>query len=208
MAEPSEPARGRRARRSTEEIRVRILSAAREAFAQRGFAGATTRQIAVSAEVSEPLIFNHFGGKADLFEAAVLQPFNDRFAQFVSRSDMLPPDRELRSTEFVHALYPFLRDHADLLLAMVKSAHDMEAPHRALDGYFTSAVDRMRSQYDAAGLPHDVAPELLVRYAFGMMAGAVLMEDWFFAGAKPDAAVQEAALARMLFKASEPAVIG
>lgn len=212
MADPALVARkarssssGRRARRSTEEIRARILSAAREVFAQRGFAGATTRQIAASADVAEPLIFNHFGNKAELFAAAVLQPFNDRFAEFIIRSDTLPLDREVRSTEFVHALYPFLRDNADLLLALVKSTHDMEAPRRELDGYFSSAVARMRSQYEAAGLRFDVQPELLVRYAFGMLAGAVLFEDWFFHAGKPSQAIEEATLARMLFKASEPA---
>jgi len=199
------PSAGQRPRRSTKEIRERILEAAREVFAQRGYSGATTRQIATSADVAEPLIFNHFGNKADLFAVAVLQPFNDRFAQFIVRSDTLPLDRELRSAEFVRALYPFLRDNADLLLALVKSTHDMEAPHRELDAYFTSAVERMRSQYEAAGLAFDVPPELLVRYAFGMLAGAVLFEDWFFHTGKPATAVEEATLARILFKASEPA---
>ena len=41
----------RRARRSTAEIRALILEAARAVFAERGFAGATTRHIAARAEV-------------------------------------------------------------------------------------------------------------------------------------------------------------
>jgi len=212
MAERAAPARSgspraasRRARRSTSEIRERILEAAREAFASRGFAGATTRQIAASADVAEPLIFNHFGNKAELFAAAVLQPFNDRFAEFIAHSDTLPLDRELRSAEFVHALYPFLRRNAGLLLAMIKSTHDMEAPRRELDAYFASAAERMRAQYEGAGLRFDVPPELLVRYAFGTLAGAVLFEDWFFHADKPPESLEVATLARMLFKASEPA---
>lgn len=71
--------------------------------------------------MAEPLIFNNFGSKEALFTEAVTEPFNARFREFLTYSDTLPPDREERSMRFVQALYPFLRDHADLLLAMVKS---------------------------------------------------------------------------------------
>jgi len=197
--------RGRRARRTTQEIRERILEGARGVFAERGFAGATTRHIAARAEVSEPLIFNNFGSKAELFAHAVIEPFNVRFSEFLARSDELPPDREQRNAEFVHALYPFLRDNADVLLALVKSSGEMEAAVlHGLDDYFSRAVARMRSQYEWAALRFDLPPELLVRYAFGMLAGAVLFRDWFFPEGAPDEALAEATLARMLFKAAEP----
>ena len=195
----------RRARRSTAEIRALILDAARAVFAERGFAGATTRHIAARAEVAEPLIFNNFGSKDALFTEAVIEPFNARFREFLGYSDTLPPDREERSMRYVQALYPFLRDHADLLLAMVKSRGDVDlAAIHGLDDYFARAVARIRSQYEQAGLEFDVPPELMVRYGFGMLAGSVLLGDWFFPEGGPDADVEEGVLARMLFKASEP----
>ncbi|HZU65377.1 MAG TPA: TetR/AcrR family transcriptional regulator [Novosphingobium sp.] len=195
----------RRPRRTSAEIRARILAAARAEFATRGYAGATTRQIARQADVAEPLVFNNFGSKAALFTEAVIAPFNARFSAFLDASDRMPPDRELRSAHFVQSLYPFLRENADMLHALVKSAGDRDEPAlHGLDDYFTRAVSRMRGQYEAAGLAFDVPPELLVRYAFGMLAGAVLFGDWFFPDAAPDEAAAEAALARMLFKASEP----
>lgn len=205
-AESSATGKPRRVRRSTEEIRALILSAARSCFAERGYSGATTRLVAERAGVAEPLIFNNFGSKAALFAEAVVGPFNARFSEFLSTSDMMPPDREQRSAHFVHSVYPFLRDNADLLHALVKSTGDMEAePLHALDDYFSRAVSRMRTQYEAAGLRFDVEPELLVRYCFGMLAGAVLFRDWFFPETGPREDVAEAALARMLFKAAEPA---
>lgn len=195
----------RRIRRSTAEIRALILEAARAVFAERGFAGATTRHIAARAEVAEPLIFNNFGSKATLFVEAVIEPFNARFSEFLVYSESLPPDREQRSTHYVQALYPFLRSHADLLLALVKSAGDMDAVAiHGLDDYFSRAVARIRSQFDQAALKFDVPPELMVRYGFGMLAGAVLFGDWFFPEGAPDEGLAEATLARMLFKASEP----
>lgn len=195
----------RRVRRTSEEIRSLILDAARAVFAERGFAGGTTRLIAERASVAEPLIFNNFGGKAALFDEAVIQPFNLRFTDFLAISDDLPPDREMRSAQFVHAVYPFLRDNADLLHALVKSAGDMQVGAvPGLDDYFTRAADRMRSQYELRGLCFDVAPELVVRYCFGMLAGSVLLSDWFFPTNAPEDSVAEGALARLLYKASEP----
>ena len=37
-----------------------------------------------------------------------------------------------------------------------------------------------------------------------MLAGSVLLGDWFFPEGGPDTDVEEGVLARMLFKASEP----
>lgn len=196
---------GRRARRTTAEIRALILEAALAEFAARGFAGATTRHIAARAGVAEPLIFNNFGSKTTLFSEAVIEPFNKRFGEFLAQSDRLPPDRQQRSAHFVHSLYPFLRDNADRLLALVKSSGELDsAGLHGLDDYFAQGAARMRSQYEKAGWKFDVPPELLVRYSFGMLAGAVLLGDWFFPDAAPDAAHEEGTLARMLFKAAEP----
>lgn len=199
------PAIKRRVRRSTAEIRLLILDAARAVFAERGFAGATTRHIATRAGVAEPLIFNNFGSKSTLFAEAVIEPFNARFSEFLAYSDTLPPDREQRNAHYVQALYPFLRDHADLLLAMVKSSGDVDAlAIHGLDDYFARAVARIRAQYAQAGLEFDVPPELMVRYGFGMLAGSVLLGDWFFPEGAPDEGVAEGVLARLLFKLSEP----
>jgi AcrR family transcriptional regulator len=51
--------------------RGRILVAAIQAFARSGFDGASTREIAEAAGVTDPLVFYHFGSKAGLYLAAV-----------------------------------------------------------------------------------------------------------------------------------------
>jgi AcrR family transcriptional regulator len=55
--------RPRRARRSTADVRARILQAARELFLDQGFQATTTKQICERADVSEPLLFTNFGTK-------------------------------------------------------------------------------------------------------------------------------------------------
>jgi AcrR family transcriptional regulator len=55
----------------------RILDAAREEFASRGFEGATIRGIAAAAGVDASLVMQHYGSKAALFNAAVQLPANN-----------------------------------------------------------------------------------------------------------------------------------
>lgn len=55
-----------------EKRRLQILTGAAELFAQKGFAGTTTRQIAAAAGTSETVLFRHFPTKESLY-AAILE---------------------------------------------------------------------------------------------------------------------------------------
>lgn len=63
---------GRRA--GTANTREAILTAAREAFASRGYDRATIRAIAEGAAVDPALVYHYFGGKEELFLAAMDLP--------------------------------------------------------------------------------------------------------------------------------------
>jgi AcrR family transcriptional regulator len=66
------PAR-RREHRTTpaqgEETRARLVEAARELFAARGYAGVSMEQVCARAEVTRGALYHHFAGKDDLFRA-------------------------------------------------------------------------------------------------------------------------------------------
>lgn len=51
--------------------REQLLDVAETLFAQQGYAGATTSQIARAAGVTEPIIYRHFKSKRDLFVALI-----------------------------------------------------------------------------------------------------------------------------------------
>jgi AcrR family transcriptional regulator len=57
---------------SSEERRAAILRAVRRVFAEKGFDGTTTRELADAAGVSEALLFKHFPNKEALFSAMKL----------------------------------------------------------------------------------------------------------------------------------------
>ncbi|MFN2291775.1 MAG: TetR/AcrR family transcriptional regulator [Anaerolineae bacterium] len=62
---------GQRAVLATDETRARLLEAAAQLFAERGYARTTTRDLAAAAGVNEVTLFRHFGSKKNLFAAAV-----------------------------------------------------------------------------------------------------------------------------------------
>ena len=56
-------------RMSAEERRQAIVEAVRDVFAEKGFDGTTTRELAQAAGVSEALLYKHFPSKESLFAA-------------------------------------------------------------------------------------------------------------------------------------------
>lgn len=68
-------AKEKKERLSGDERRTRIVDAALEVFADKGFSGARTREIAELAGISETLIFQHFKTKEDLYREALRHLF-------------------------------------------------------------------------------------------------------------------------------------
>lgn len=85
----SAPAPARSTRPSADETRDRILAAALDLFSERSFEGATTRQIAECAGVTQPLLNHHFGGKDELWRAAIDRLFAQLRSVLAQRVDGL-----------------------------------------------------------------------------------------------------------------------
>jgi AcrR family transcriptional regulator len=60
--------------------RQNIIQAATHLFAEQGFEGTTTLQIAHEADVTEPLIYYHFKGKDELFSHIIETSFKEYFS--------------------------------------------------------------------------------------------------------------------------------
>jgi AcrR family transcriptional regulator len=68
-SEPQAPEESPESR--ADETRQRILQAAAQVFAEKGYARATTRALADAAGVNEVTLFRHFGSKQGLFSAII-----------------------------------------------------------------------------------------------------------------------------------------
>jgi AcrR family transcriptional regulator len=53
------------------ERRQQLLEVGREVFARRGYEATSIEEVAASADVSKPVVYEHFGGKEGLYEAVV-----------------------------------------------------------------------------------------------------------------------------------------
>ncbi len=78
-------------RMSTEERRAAILAAIRSVFADRGFHGTTTRQLAEAAGVSEALLFKHFPSKDAMYAAMQEACWSEVAERELQRLSQLPP---------------------------------------------------------------------------------------------------------------------
>jgi AcrR family transcriptional regulator len=172
------------------EGRRLLLESARALFAERGYAGTSTREIARAASVSEPMIFRHFGSKSKLFEEAVLAPFNTFVSEYVANWATQP--RGMKST--YAQTYDFYRGVYDVLSANRRLIHEMigaRAVGGPLSGETTSApqLGRLLEQFEAIILdeieergfrPFD--PAVVTRVIFGMVFSIAVFGDWMFEG--------------------------
>jgi AcrR family transcriptional regulator len=91
----------RSTRPSADPTRQRILTAALDLFSERSFEGASTREIAARAEVTQPLLNYHFKNKEELWRAAVDGVFAELTAAIAAREEGLRGVDELTTTRLL-----------------------------------------------------------------------------------------------------------
>ena len=65
------PPQGRRIRMSRSERREQLIRVARQLFGARGYDAVSVEEIASAADVSKPVVYEHFGGKEGLYQVIV-----------------------------------------------------------------------------------------------------------------------------------------
>lgn len=83
------PAAKTMSKASGSDLRERILSCATALFADRGFAGTSTREVVKAAGCTKPALYYHFGSKEGLFLECI-RTQTDRFTEFVEYGTQKP----------------------------------------------------------------------------------------------------------------------
>jgi TetR/AcrR family transcriptional regulator len=122
----SAPATARAPQQRGLDTRARIVRAALSAFADLGYDGATTRDIAERAGVNQGLITYHFAGKLPLWQAAVDEIFDTLRAHFAAHIPTLADaDAATRLRLMVRHYVRFAAAHPELhRLMMQEGKHD------------------------------------------------------------------------------------
>lgn len=149
---------------TTVDARDRIVEAALTVFAQRGFDGATTREIAKEANVSSALIHHHFKDKESLWKL-VGERISEEFIEAITSS--MAPD--LRGTgdgarQMVAAYMRYWRDHPralrfQLWRVLGAPADERKARSKQLNQLFVPEVKAAQKAGDVRG---DVPAGLLM----------------------------------------------
>jgi AcrR family transcriptional regulator len=200
-------------RRRPAEVRRLVLDAARELFATKGFQGASTSEIASAAGVSESALFRHFETKADLFAAAVVEPFTAFMDEFAGiwerrRDEGRVPGELMR--EFVSELYDTVQARRGVVKALLATDDDPDHPAFAAA---RQGFQRMFAEFEAIGKDWSATQgvtipglELHERILVGMVTSLALFDRWFLATADGEPLPRERAIDALVDFAEHGAV--
>jgi AcrR family transcriptional regulator len=160
---------------------LRIVAAAREEFARRGFAGARVQRIAGKAGVNKQLLFYYYHSKRGLFQAVLAEAAAQLEAALATLA--FPSGRPLdRLRLALEAQFDFLARHPDLVTLLAQAGRADLAP-------FAPAIKRLVVLFaEGQGLGQvrdDVDPHLTAAQALVLMVGYLGLESVIAASARP-----------------------
>lgn len=174
-----------RTRRPSAMLHTMLLEAARELFLERGYDGATTKEISERAGVSERVLFNRFGSKAEIFKAAVIAPFaafiSDYIGLWEREANRDHPEAGLEV--FVDGLYDLAIRHRAVLLSCVARALAADAGvERELLDEFASTFQRLVPTTGTYAEHHGIHMDnvAVVATSAATVLGTALLDDLLF----------------------------
>src|SRR5260370_14602769 len=103
------------------ERREQLLDIGRRLFAERGLDGTSIEEIAARADVSKPVVYEHFGGKEGLY-AVVVDREVERFLAMATRLLAGVDNMEKFQVAAVELL-PYIQDNSDGFRILVRDSN-------------------------------------------------------------------------------------
>ncbi len=130
-----------RIRMSGKERREQLLDVGRTLFAEKGFEGTSVEEIAATAGVSKPLVYEHFGGKEGMY-AVVVDREMRQLLDMVTQSLTGGHPRELLEQAAL-ALLDYIESSSDGFRILVR-----DSPVASSSGTFASLISDIASQVE------------------------------------------------------------
>jgi TetR/AcrR family transcriptional regulator len=171
------------------ERRMQILEAAAALFAQHGFAGTTTRQVAAAVATSETVLFRHFPTKESLYDAILEQRAPaadvDRWLDDLRRIADARDDERLFRAIVTAILESYRTDPAFHRLLLFAALEDNALARIAHTRFFAPIAGFLReyvARRQAEGAFRRVRPEIVVHM---LLAVAGQFAQWKALGSNP-----------------------
>lgn len=152
-----------------EETRQRIIDAAVVTFAEFGFHGASTRDIAERAQANQGLLTYHFNSKDDLWRAATDQIFATLRTTVETQMRALTQETDLRERqrEAIRIYVRFTAQHPELFRIMLDEGKGSSERMKWLVKTHLKPLYKDFSSFTASNMDTDLLP-----HAYYVMAGA------------------------------------
>ncbi|WP_327104510.1 helix-turn-helix domain-containing protein [Nonomuraea glycinis] len=168
---------GRIAGVTAAETRARLLRAAADVFAQRGYDGTRVADIAAAAGVSNGALYAHFGSKAELLVAAIRAHGRQLLAELLAAD----PDRPIKDLLVTVGRWLPRRGDASchlIVQALVAARRDQEVARPMRDYLGERAdwiADLVRKGQDGGELDPAVSPAAVAHFCLLLSMGSALI---------------------------------
>jgi AcrR family transcriptional regulator len=176
------------------ERREQLIEIARGLFAARGFDGTSIEEISARAEVSKPVVYEHFGGKEGIY-AVVVDREVRRLLEMMQESLTAGEPRSLLEQATL-ALLDYIEQFSDGFRILVR-----DSPIGSASGSFVSIIGDVASrvehilaaEFSARGFDPEAAP----MYAQMLVGMAGTTGQWWLDARKPSKEVVAAHLVNL-----------
>jgi AcrR family transcriptional regulator len=174
--EPGPSSHTRRDRRVAAR-RAQILQAAESVFAAKGYHGATTREIAQAADVSEGTLYNYFANKRDLFTGLMISRAD---ALIESIAEVRSDSVEGAMAQLLAGQFTRMRTHHQFRLFLQEARLDPELNRALVEDVLpriSREVKRLMAALMDAGIMRRVDPEIANWTLISAVVGLALFAD-------------------------------
>jgi len=182
MAAPEKEARAPRARMTGTERRQQLIEIAKSLFAERGYDATSIEEIAQRANVSKPVVYEHFGGKEGLYAVVVDREMS---ALLDGITSSLTNNRSrVRVERVALALLTYVEERTDGFRILIR-----DSPASIASGTYSSLLNDAVSQV-ASILAGDFSrrgldPELAPLYAQALVGSVSMTAQWWLDTREP-----------------------
>jgi AcrR family transcriptional regulator len=166
-----------RVRMTGVQRRRQLLDIGRELFAQKGFEATSIEEVAARADVSKPVVYEHFGGKEGLYAVVVDREMEALLGRFTSALSTPGPPRQMLERAAL-VLLDYIEEETDGFRVLTR-----DAPVTSGVGSFSSLIGEvarkvehiLARQFDERGYD----PALAELYSQALVGMVALVGEWW-----------------------------